>query len=56
MNRLQHIENELFDLRVQLQNHKLYKNLSHIDDIKIFMENHVFCCLGFYVFIKSNTS
>lgn len=53
MNRLQHIENELFDLRVQLQNHKLYKNLSHINDIKIFMENHVFAVWDFMSLLKA---
>lgn len=53
MNRLQHIENELFDLRVQLQNHKLYKNLDHINDIKIFMENHVFAVWDFMSLLKA---
>ena len=43
------IENELAPLRKQLVNHDLYKNLKSITDIKIFMEQHVFCGLGLYV-------
>ena len=31
--RLQYIENEIIELRTQLQNHKLYENLKTIIDI-----------------------
>ena len=30
MNRIPHIENEISELRNQLQNHKLYKNLNNV--------------------------
>ena len=45
MNSLQLIENEISGLRMQLQKHKLYKNLNNIDDIKVFGESRI-CCLA----------
>lgn len=52
MDRLKHIEAELASTRDRLRNHKLYAHLKSVDDIKIFMENHVFAVWDFMSLLK----
>lgn len=53
MQRIQKIENELSELRNDLQNHNVYSSLKDINDIKIFMANHVFAVWDFMSLLKA---
>ncbi|GAB5564419.1 MAG: DUF3050 domain-containing protein [Winogradskyella sp.] len=52
MDKLAYLESQLEPSRQKLNNHPLYNNLKSIDDIKIFMENHVFAVWDFMSLLK----
>ncbi len=53
MNRILLIEKELEGLRSQLREHELYASLNTIDDVKVFMQEHVFAVWDFMSLLKA---
>jgi len=53
MKTIAHLEEELKPLRNQLKNHQLYSSLNTIDDVKTFMEYHVFAVWDFMSLVKA---
>ena len=46
------LEHELIPLKIKLQEHKIYKSIKSIEDIRLFMEHHVFAVWDFMSLLK----
>ena len=53
MSNIQSIEKATAQIRQSLTTHKLYKSLSSIEDVRIFMEHHVYAVWDFMSLLKS---
>lgn len=53
MSRIDQIEKQIAKFRTRLQNHELYHHLSEVEDIKIFMEKHVYAVWDFMSLLKA---
>ncbi|MEO6522362.1 MAG: DUF3050 domain-containing protein [Mucilaginibacter sp.] len=51
--RISKLNQEIEPLRAQLINHPLYKNITSIDALQVFMEHHVFAVWDFMSLLKS---
>ena len=49
MHPIEAVNQQLAPLIQKIKSHSIYATIRSIEDLQIFMEHHVFRCLGFYV-------
>lgn len=52
MTKVNEIKRSLFPFREKLNNHAIYENIKNLEDVKIFMESHVFAVWDFMSLVK----
>lgn len=53
MNHIEKVEKEILELRNELTQHHVYELLSDVDDIRVFMEKHVYAVWDFMSLLKA---
>eukprot|EP01133_Synstelium_polycarpum_P017327 gene17327-20668_t len=53
MNRIEHIQKVIEPLRQQIINHRVYQVINDVDDLRVFMEHHIYAVWDFMSLLKS---
>ena len=51
--KIQNVINHIETSQKELVNHNIYSNISSVEDLKIFMENHIYAVWDFMSLLKA---